>query len=165
MIKINLSLDPAALQLLREMMELSPLSSRSADRWEVPDSEPEFQALWTGELLKAREEDCGLLLKLMRDERFGQGEIEMEEATAEAALRACSDLRLHFREKGLQRIPDSQLEAGQIEVDKLSESERRVYFAYILLAGLQHFLVNSLDPECADFFEGMNPEDFDGNSF
>ena len=109
-----------------------------------------MRRLWLDELLQTQKEDCDFLLHLLRNERFGQEPLILEETTAEGVLRACSAVRLKLRHGALAKIPDHQLETGEMGFEDLPPPARPAFLCYLVLAGLQTFIIHALDPASAE---------------
>jgi len=116
----------------------------------LPEDDPDLLDAWKKELTATLREDCDFLLETLQREDFGEGELELEETTAEGLIRACSAIRLKIREATLGDIDDEPLEHGAINPAELSFDQQRSYLCYLFLAGLQSEILVEIDPSCED---------------
>lgn len=111
----------------------------------LDDLEDEFRADWEAELVASQNEDVRRLLGMFDTEFFSTGVIALDEANAEAVVRACSAVRLRLRVGPLAALADEALEAGTVEVGRLSEPTGRAFMCYVFLATLQDLILSHLD--------------------
>lgn len=131
----------------------------------VPD-DPDLAVFWSEDLRRQLREDSERLRGLFLNPHFGDGEVEMPLAEAEAMCRAASAVRLALREIELQALSDADLEHGLVEPPKLEESIRQAYYCYWFLGGLQEMIVRALDPGVAGEEppdDSQNPPPADGD--
>ena len=111
----------------------------------VEDIEPEFREAWTEDLLRSQNDELGTLLALFDKEFFSTGTVSFNEENAEVIVRACAALRLRLRGTMLQAVPDAALENGEIEVEALTEAQRKAFMCYLFLATIQDLIIQHLD--------------------
>ncbi len=152
MIKIDLHLQPS---LARAMID--EVQSVRHDLGEnlvidpaLPEDDPDLLDAWKSELTATLREDCDFLLETLQRKDFGEGELQLEETTADGLIRACSAIRLKIREAALGGIGDEPLEHGAINPAELSFDQQRSYLCYLFLAGLQSEILVEIDPSCED---------------
>ncbi len=152
MIKIDLCLEPSLVYAMRELVQdvRRDLGQNLAIDTALPEDDPDLVEAWKSELTETLREDCDFLLSTIQRKDFGQGELQLEETTAEGLIRACSAIRLKIRETLLREITDESLENGEFALPDLSFDQQRGYLCYLFLAGLQSEILLEMDPSCED---------------
>lgn len=117
---------------------------------EAPEADPELARIWLDQLREELDEDCEALMETLSDGIMNQQEMAIEEAKAEAMLRASSAIRLKLRRTGLAELSDSELETADVAPEELSIKAHRAYIAYRYFALLQSAIINALDPSLED---------------
>ena len=118
----------------------------------------ELAEIWSEDLRAKLRADAQCLMDLLGHEKFGHGELTLDEEAAEAICRAASAVRLGVRETELRGVPDALLERGAGDPETLERRDREAYYCYWFLGGLQEMLVRALDPESS---ESALSEDFE----
>lgn len=149
-VEVRLNLEAVAPLLDAMKGAADTLGVRLAFAASVPEADADFAEQWRGELLAGQNEDVAALLGLFGDDFFADGTIGLDATNAEAVLRACAALRLTLRDSHLQGLEEDLLEAGEVDMDRLPEPQRRVFAAYIFLATLQEVVIQHLDPTAQD---------------
>jgi hypothetical protein len=145
-VEVKLNLDAVAPLLDVIKGAADQLEPRLAAEPQVPEHDAEFADEWRRELLASQRSDIGVLLGLFGSEFFSNGVIALDPTNCEAILRAAAAIRLRLRDMHLKDFEDENLEAGDIELEDLSEVTQRAFAAYVFLATLQEVIVQHLDP-------------------
>jgi hypothetical protein len=144
-IEVKLSL-PVVAPLLDVIKGLSDdLRRAPASGAAVPSNDPDLTESWNSELLTAQEDDLRVLLALFGEEFFSDGVVYFDRNNAEAIARSCSAVRLRLRERYLTSLGDEALEAGEVELQQLSEPVRKAFMCYLFLATIQELIIQHLD--------------------
>ena len=153
MIKIDLSIEPSLARAMADLVQTvrENLGKNLAIHPPFPDDDPDLVEAWKDVLVQSLAQDCQFLLSTLQREDFGQGELTLEETTAEGLLRACSAIRLKLRETTLQDVTDEELENGAVNPSHLFFEQQKSYLCYLFLAALQSEILLELDPYCEDF--------------
>jgi hypothetical protein len=144
-IEVKLSLTAVAPLLDAIKAAADSLGSSLAAPQRFDGLDDELRLAWEAELVAVQNEDVRLLMSLFDREFFSAGLIALDEANAEAVVRACSALRLRLRVHALAPLTDEALEAGTVEVERLAEPVRRAFMGYVFLATLQDLILSHLD--------------------
>jgi hypothetical protein len=149
MVKIDIELDPHLIIAMLEMVQAanSAMRNRLLVDPQLPDDDQELQEAWEEALIESLKGDCQVLQNLLQSNQFGQGELRIDDDTAEGVLRACSVIRLKLRMTGLRELSDTALENGEIDILELPMDQQRCFACYIFLAHLQSLILHELDPE------------------
>ena len=81
------------------------------------------------------------LAKIFKSPKFKYGYVELEESDADGALRSLTELRLSLRENALSEVKDSELETGNLSLNRRESSVKVAYFTYLILAEIQESLI------------------------
>lgn len=115
----------------------APLTFEEVDR--------DLRESWRDELLSGQNRDVRLLLGMFDSEFFASGVVSFDENNADAIVRACACLRLRLRERFLSGLSDEILESGDVELESLSEPDRKAFMCYLFLATVQELIIQHLD--------------------
>ena len=153
MVNISLSIDASTVSALIGMMQnaVDSIGSQAVAPSYIPADDPDLRKTWEDGLRKSLQSDCNFLLQVFRDNRFGCGEIEIEDTTAEGLMRACSAIRFKLRDTMLTDLTDAQLENGEVDILELPSKKQSFYACYLFLGGLQSMIISKLDPLCDEF--------------
>ena len=144
-IEVRLAL-PVVAPLLDVIKDLAVnLQSNLASPFALEDLDADFRAAWAAELLVGQNQEVSALLALFNDEFFREGVVAFDEGNAEVIVRACAAVRLHLRERYLQRVGDETLEGGEVDLTSLAEPLRKVFMCYVFLATIQELIIKHLD--------------------
>lgn len=151
-IRIEFVVDREVIESLLPVMiaAAEALQGRTAVKVELPADAADLAEGWRESLSEALGHDVASLLSFLQNPALAEGAITLDEGPAEGVMRACSAVRLRIRETLLGGIADRHLETGRVNVGRLALDQRRAYFCYILLAGLQESIIESLDPGLLD---------------
>jgi hypothetical protein len=144
-IEVKLSLPVVAPLLDAIKAAADTLQGSLAAPLAIQDIDPEFRETWTDELLRTQNEELRTLLAMFDKEFFATGMIGLDEENAETVVRACAALRLRLRATVLLAVPDEALEQGDVELESLSEPQRRALMAYLFLATIQELIIQHLN--------------------
>lgn len=112
------------------------------------EEDPDLAVAWRAGLLESLQEDCKVLLSLITGDDFRSGVVAIDEAHADAMLRACSAVRLKIQQTFLQdEVSDEALETGTIDFHKLQPDTQKVFACYVFLANWQELLLAKLMPD------------------
>ena len=81
------------------------------------------------------------MAKIFKSPKFKYGYVELEESDADGALRSLTELRLSLRENALSEVKDSELETGNLSLNRRESSVKVAYFTYLILAEIQESLI------------------------
>ena len=112
---------------------------------EIPAEDEEMKHIWQQSLHEELRQDCEKIQSLVNHEDFGTETLFLNHEEVDAILRACAAVRLRIHRTHLQKIPDKQLETGEIDEDTLDENTRRSWSVYTFLASLQEILIAQLE--------------------
>lgn len=144
-VKLNLEVVAPLLDVIKDAAD--DLKPTLAITPQVPDHEDaELSDNWKQELLQGQNSDIAVFLALFGSEFFLTGMVPLDETNSEAILRTCSAVRLRLRGKHLRALGDEALESGEVPFDKMPDTQRKAFAAYIFLATLQELIVQHLDP-------------------
>ena len=143
---LELRLDPQAVMPLIEHLRLmvDDLGCDLATSAVPPDEDDLMSDIWRDELLQSQNADLSAIIDLFDEEFLDTGRTRINEENADHVLRGCSAIRLRLREITLAGVSDEALEAGEIDIEAMSDKERIGYGAYSLLASLQELIVSQL---------------------
>lgn len=144
-IEVKLSLPVVAPLLDVIKAAADSLGTELAAPLPLDDVDPEVRDAWRSELLAAQNGDIRTLLALFDREFFGTGVIGIDEANADALVRACSAVRLRLRHRFLGGLPDELLESGDVDLETLEEPLRKAFMCYLFLATVQELIIQHLD--------------------
>ena len=149
MVNIDIELDPHLIVAMLEMVQAAngAMRNRLLIKPQLPEDDPDLQDAWEEGLLEDLKGDCQTLLNLLQSNHFGQGQLRIEDDTAEGVLRACSVIRMKLRMTGLRDLSDSALEEGDIDILELPMDQQRCFACYLFLAHLQSLIIQELDPQ------------------
>ena len=143
---LELRLDPKAVAPLIEHLRLmvNDLSGDLATSAVPPDEDELMSGIWKDDLLQSQNADLSAIIDLFGEEFLDTGRTRVSGENADQVLRGCSAIRLRLREISLAGVSDEVLEAGEIDIEAMSDEERIGYGAYSLLASLQELIVAQL---------------------
>lgn len=152
MVKIDLSVDAHMLVAILEMVHtvVESVSGAIMVSLPFPEDDPDLREAWERDLTEALGRDCDFLVDVLHNNKFGKGELVLDDETAEGVLRACAAIRIKLRESALQRMSDRTLESGDIDILTLPLEQQRAFACYLFLAGLQSLIIRELDPASED---------------
>ena len=146
MIEFQLQVDARLLQSLLPEIEKcfaqSYKNKRQAFQCPIPDDEDLVDA-WEKGLADDSLDDRLALAKIFKSPKFKYGYVELEESDADGALRSLTELRLSLRENALSELKDSELETGNLSLNRRDPSVKVAYFTYLILAEIQESLIVS----------------------
>lgn len=146
-IDIKLSL-PVVAPLIDVIREASgALRDTLASPVVIDSLDTELRDIWSEDLLQAQNLELRKLIELFDGEFFSTGMLRVDEASADAVMRASSALRLQLRRGLLRNVKDEELESGQVEPDKLPEAQQSAFLCYIFLATLQELMIQHMSGE------------------
>jgi len=122
------------------------LRSEPSPAVHLPSLPDDLREIWRDDLLGGQAGDLAQLLGLFGEDFFKEGLIYLDAQSAEPLLRACAAVRLQLHRRHLNRLSEEELEAGEIDVDHLTEPLRRAFICYLFLATLQELILNHLNP-------------------
>jgi hypothetical protein len=142
-VKLSLPVVAPLLDVIKSTVDdlRSSLAASSSGR----DIDEDLREVWVDALLVSQAGDCRTLLGLFDREFFSTGVIAFDETNAEPIVRSCAAVRLRLREKYLKTLEDESLESGNIELETLSEPERKAFMCYLFLATIQELIIQHLD--------------------
>lgn len=155
MLEIRLQVTPHLLQTVVDLIQVVVQSFHQGLAIEVDpiEEDPDLHYAWLSGLCDGLRQDVRVLVKLMNDKRFRDGLIVVDEAEAEAVLRASSALRIKVQQTLLKNISDAQLENGMVPFEQLGPEEQKGYACFLFLASLQGVLLEAIDPSLRSFME------------
>ena len=144
MIEFQLQVDARLLQSLLPEIEKTFAKSykniRQTFQCPIPDDEDLVDA-WEKGLSDDSLDDRLALAKIFKSPKFKYGYVELEESDADGALRSLTELRLSLRENALSEVKDSELETGNLSLNRRESSVKVAYFTYLILAEIQESLI------------------------
>lgn len=144
MIEFQLQVDARLLQSLLPEIEKTFAQSyknkRQAFQCPIPDDMDLVDA-WEKGLANDSLDDRLALAKIFKSPKFKYGYVELEESDADGALRSLTELRLSLRENALSEVKDSELETGNLSLNRRESSVKVAYFTYLILAEIQESLI------------------------
>jgi len=144
MIEFQLQVDARLLQSLLPEIEKTFAQSyknkRQGFQCPIPDDEDLVNA-WEKGLVNDSLDDRLALAKIFKSPKFKYGYVELEESDADGALRSLTELRLSLRENALSEVKDSELETGNLSLNRRESSVKVAYFTYLILAEIQESLI------------------------
>lgn len=144
MIEFQLQVDARLLQSLLPEIEKTFAQSyknkRQTFQCPIPDDEDLVDA-WEKGLADDSLDDRLALAKIFKSPKFKYGYVELEESDADGALRSLTELRLSLRENPLSEVKDSELETGNLSLNRRESSVKVAYFTYLILAEIQESLI------------------------
>ena len=144
MIEFQLQVDARLLQSLLPEIEKTFAQSYKNKRLTfhcpIPDDEDLVDA-WEKGLSDDSLDDRLALAKIFKSPKFKYGYVELEERDADGALRSLTELRLSIRENALSEVKDSELETGNLSLNRRESSVKVAYFTYLILAEIQESLI------------------------
>ena len=144
MIEFQLQVDARLLQSLLPEFEKTFAQSyknkRQTFQCPIPDDEDLVDA-WEKGLSDDSLDDRLALAKIFKSPKFKYGYVELEESDADGALRSLTELRLSLRENALSEVKDSELETGNLSLNRRESSVKVAYFTYLILAEIQESLI------------------------
>ena len=144
MIEFQLQVDARLLQsLLPEIEKTFAQSYKNKSQTfqcPIPDDE-DFVDAWEKGLSDDSLDDRLALAKIFKSPKFKYGYVELEESDADGALRSLTELRLSLRENALSEVKDSELETGNLSLNRRKPSVKVAYFTYLILAEIQESLI------------------------
>ena len=143
-IEVSLNLDVVAPLLDFIKPIVARLEHETAFAPDMAEADRELAGVWREGLIHTQVEDCRLFMGLFGSEFFESGRIVLTTENADGILRAASAIRLKLRETALVDFTDAALEGGEVEFEKLGESERHGFAAYLFLATLQEIVIKHL---------------------
>jgi hypothetical protein len=146
--RIEVSLSLAAVEPLLDYVEplLRGLDAQPALDFQQVDSDEDMTEMWRAELLHGQVSDCGILREVFGSDFRESGKIEIDEENADAILRAAAAVRLRLRDTGLKRVTDEDLESGDVDFDRLGESEKLAFASYLFFATIQELVIKHFFP-------------------
>lgn len=144
-VEVRLSL-PVVAPLLDVMKAASDtLEHELAAQLSFDEVDGDLRDSWREELLSGQNRDVRLLLGMFDSEFFASGIVSFDESNADAIVRACACLRLRLRERFLSGLSDEILEGGDVELESLTEPDRKAFMCYLFLATVQELIIQHLD--------------------
>ncbi|MFL2939037.1 MAG: hypothetical protein ACJZ7A_08085 [Opitutales bacterium] len=144
MIEFQLQVDARLLQSLLPEIEKTFAQSyknkRQTFQCPILDDEDLVDA-WEKGLSDDSLDDRLALAKIFKSPKFKYGYVELEESDADGALRSLTELRLSLRENALSEVKDSELETGNLSLNRRESSVKVAYFTYLILAEIQESLI------------------------
>jgi hypothetical protein len=144
MIEFQLQVDARLLQSLLPEIEKTFAQSykniRQTFQCPIPDDEDLVDA-WEQGLADDSLNDRLALAKIFKSPKFKYGYVELEESDADGAMRSLTELRLSLRENALSEVKDSELETGNLSLNRRESSVKVAYFTYLILAEIQESLI------------------------
>ena len=144
MIEFQLQVDARLLQSLLPEIEKcfaqSYKNKRQAFQCPIHGDEDLVDA-WEKGLANDSLDDRLALAKIFKSPKFKYGYVELEKGDADGALRSLTELRLSLRENALSEVKDSELETGNISLNRRESSVKVAYFTYLILAEIQESLI------------------------
>jgi hypothetical protein len=125
--------------LVAELREAPPLPHAA------PDSEPDFNAIWSEELVAGRDRDVDVLLSVFDGDFSSEGKVCFDSENAAPFIRACSAVRLCLRERRLAAVTDEALESGDMDGAKLDVRTQKAFLCYLFLATLQELVIQRIE--------------------
>ena len=92
----------------------------------------EMREEWRGELISEQNGDVTRLLALFDSDFFASGVVNFDEENADGILRACAAVRLRLRDRFLDTVSDEMLEAGNVDMEELTATDRRAFMCCLL---------------------------------
>ena len=142
-VKLAVHVVAPLLDLIKGMAD--SLRSELASPYAPSGLDPEFDAVWSGELLTAQCVDLQVLLGLFNEEFFADGVIALDEDNAEQIVSATAAVRLRLRSQYLGVLGDETLETGNVELEGLEEPLRKAFMCYLFLATIQDLIIQHID--------------------
>lgn len=105
---------------------------------------------WRAELVAEQNGDVARLLALFDSDFFASGTVAFDEENADSILKACAAVRLRLRDRFLDQISDEMLERGDVELEELSDGDRRAFMCYLFLATVQELIIEHLESSVFD---------------
>jgi hypothetical protein len=110
----------------------------------------ELREDWRSELVAEQNGDVARLLALFDVDFFSSGMVAFDEDNADSILKACAAVRLRLRDRFLGEITDEMLELGEVDLEVLSEGDRRAFMCYLFLATVQELIIEHLESSVLD---------------
>ena len=110
----------------------------------VGENDQELIDTWEESLKNDLIKDRQPLARLLKEEKFKHGYIEVPEEEVDCLLRSLTELRLYVRQFCLKSFSDEELEQGAISFSSKPEISQSYYLAYLVMAQVQEGLLEHL---------------------
>jgi hypothetical protein len=110
----------------------------------------DLREAWRSELVAEQNGGVAQLLALFDSDFFASGTVAFDEENADSILKACAAVRLRLRDRFLGEISDDMLEHGNVEMEELSDDDRKPFMCYLFLATVQELIIEHLESSVLD---------------
>jgi hypothetical protein len=110
----------------------------------------DLREAWRSELVAEQNGGVAQLLALFDSDFFASGTVAFDEENADSILKACAAVRLRLRDRFLGEISDDMLEHGNVEMEELSDDDRKAFMCYLFLATVQELIIEHLESSVLD---------------
>ena len=149
-IEVKLSLGVVATLLdVIKAVEIS-LEDDLAAALPIEQVDVDLREAWRSELVAEQNGGVAQLLALFDSDFFASGTVAFDEENADSILKACAAVRLRLRDRFLGEISDDMLEHGNVEMEELSDDDRKAFMCYLFLATVQELIIEHLESSVLD---------------
>ena len=147
-VKLSLGVVAPLLDVIKAV-EIS-LEDDLAAALQIEQVDVDLREAWSSELVAEQNGGVAQLLALFDSDFFASGTVAFDEENADSILKACAAVRLRLRDRFLGEISDDMLEHGNVEMEELSDDDRKPFMCYLFLATVQELIIEHLESSVLD---------------
>ena len=147
-VKLSLGVVAPLLDVIKAV-EIS-LEDDLAAALQIEQVDVDLREAWSSELVAEQNGGVAQLLAVFDSDFFASGTVAFDEENADSILKACAAVRLRLRDRFLGEISDDMLEHGNVEMEELSDDDRKAFMCYLFLATVQELIIEHLESSVLD---------------
>tara|TARA_B110000305_G_C19259124_1_gene548638 strand:+ start:417 stop:812 length:396 start_codon:yes stop_codon:yes gene_type:complete len=130
---------------MKEIVEtlISSAYNKLPQKVDLRNEDVEYVDSWKSDLITDMQDDYKILLKIIRQDSFDEGEIIIDNNKFDEVLRSCTAIRLDIRNRLLSKVSDEELETGDLNSLPMEKKEQGAFLAYIFLANIQELIIEN----------------------